>query len=148
MTNVRSLVALAVVAAFASAASAQPVPAARTDVKADATAAAKSGKTAEGEIKDGSASAPTGMSDKSRSDVKSEATAANKAGATAQGEKGSTGSGYGGPTAKTGSTASRTDVKNEARAANKAGTTAEGEIGKQEGAPGSARVTPAAPATR
>ena len=108
MTNVRSLVALAVVAAFASAASAQPVPATRADVKA-------------------------------------EARAANKAGTTAEGEKAPD---YKGPAATTGSTASRTDVKADARAANKAGTTAEGEISKQEGAPGSARVTPAAPATR
>jgi hypothetical protein len=119
MTHARSLIALAVVAAFTSVASAQTTttPAARSDVKADAKAAVKSGKTAEGELKDGSASAPTGMSDKSRTDVKSEAKAAVKTGATAEGEKG--GAGYSGPdkNARTGSTASRTEVKGKATSA-------------------------------
>ena len=120
MTNARSLIALAVMAAFASVASAQTsTPAARTDVKADAKAAVKSGKTAEGELKDGSASAPAGMSTSSRGDVKSEARAAVKSGTTAEGEKGPTGSGYSGPDkgAKTGSTASRSEVKSKATSA-------------------------------
>jgi hypothetical protein len=118
MTHARSLIALAVVAAFTSVASAQTTtPPARADVKADAKAAVKSGKTAEGELKDGSASAPTGMSDKSRTDVKSEANAAVKSGATAEGEKG--GTSYSGPDkgVRTTSTASRTDVKGKATSA-------------------------------
>ena len=118
MTNARSLTALAVLAAFTSVAAAQTtMPATKADVKADARAAVKSGKTAEGEIKDGSASAPSGMSDKSRADVKSEARAAVKSGTTAEGEKG--GTTYSGPDkgTKTTSTAARSDVKASATSA-------------------------------
>ena len=115
MTHARSLIALAVLAAFTSVASAQPSPM-KADVKADAKAAVKTGKTAEGEIKDGSASAPAGMS-KARTDVKSEAKAAVKGATTAEGEKG--GAAYGGSDkgAKITSTASRADVKATATSA-------------------------------
>ena len=128
MTRPRSLIALAVMVAFASVAAAQTTaPAARNDVKAGVKAAVRSGKTAEGELKDGSASTPTGMSDKSRSDVKNEAKAAVKTSETAEGEKGATS--YSDPAQKTGATASRSDVKSDAKAAVKAGATAEGEKG-------------------
>lgn len=124
MIQARTLVALAAATALATGAFAQTtMPAARGDVKA----AVQAGKTAEGEIKDGSASAPTGMSDKSRGDVKADAKAAVKTGSTAEGEKG--GTSYSGPGTRTGSTASRSKVKSEARAAMKNGTTAEGEKG-------------------
>ena len=130
MTNARSLIAIAIMTAFTSAAFAQTAgPASRSDVKANARAADRSGNTAEGEIKDGSGPAPTGMSNKSRRNVKNEARAAVQSGSTAEGEKG--GTSYSGPEkdTRTSSTKSRATVKNEARAAVKSGTTAEGEVG-------------------
>ena len=130
MTNVRFLIATAIITAFTSAALAQTAgPASRSDVKAKARAADRSGNTAEGEIKDGSSPAPSGRSNTSRRNVKNEARAAVRSGSTAEGERGDTS--YSGPEkgSRTSSTKSRATVKNEARAAVKSGTTAEGELG-------------------
>ena len=88
MTHVRTLIALAAMAGFASIASAQPTAAPmRADVKADAKMANKAGETAKGELPEGSASKPKAAttSTKNRVDVKSEAAAAEKSGTTAKG---------------------------------------------------------------
>ncbi len=132
MTNARSLIALAVLAASATLAVAQSVPANRADVKADAKAAVKAGTTDEGNLTTkgpGRVTKAEITSDKSRSEVKSDAKAAVKAGTTAEGEKGGPAYGERDKNKPITSTESRSDVKQEAKAAVKAGTTAEGEKG-------------------
>ena len=113
MTHVRTLIALAAMAGFASVASAQSTSPSRAEVKAEAKAAEKSGQTATGELQAGAASKPKSntVSTKPRSEVKSEAKAAEKSGQTAKGEGPNT---YSGPEkAATGnkSGTTRADVK-------------------------------------
>ena len=113
MTHVRTLIALAAMAGFASVASAQSTMPSRTEVKADAKTAVKTGETAKGELPAGTASKPMSdtVSTKARSDVKSEAAAAEKSGTTA---KGTGPNSYSGPDkAATGnrSSTTRADVK-------------------------------------
>ena len=122
MNNIRFLMALAAMGSIATAAVGQSttVPS-RADVKAEAREAVSSGTTAEGEIKSGGASAPTGRTVLPRTSVKEDAKAAVRSGTTAEGEIKS-----GGASAPTGrSNRSREDVKSSARAAVKKGTTAE-----------------------
>ena len=114
MTHARSLIALAAMAAFASVASAQSTMPTRTDVKAEARTAVKTGQTEEGELTKGAASKPKSdtVSTKARSDFKSEAKAAEKSGTTAKGDGPNT---YSGPEKSTGrSDKTRAEVKSDA----------------------------------
>ena len=93
MTHVRTLIALATMAGFASVASAQSTAAPmradvnKADVKADAKTAVKTGETEKGELPKGTASKPmpATASTKAKADVKAEAAAAEKSGTTAKG---------------------------------------------------------------
>lgn len=109
------LVFLALAAGTGVAAAQSTVAPTRSDVKAEARAAVKSGTTAEGELKDNAASSPQGVSQKPRGQVKSEARVANRSSDTAKGES------YRGPERAARTSAmggkSRDEVKGEAKAA-------------------------------
>ena len=115
MTNARSLIALAVLAASTSLAFAQPAASpSRADVKADARAAVKAGTTDEGDLSvkgPGRVTKTEGMSGTSRTQVQADAKQAAKAGTTAEGDRG--GPAYSGRdrAEKAQSTATRAEVK-------------------------------------